>query len=223
MLVTWLLLAVVFIGWGRLFQRLIRILPAEDAPEQLLPSFWLGLCLLLAFLQAWHIFAPVAAASLAVEFAVAAAGWAVSGLGPLKALATAARRNPAQAAGALLIALFLCHQACGSPYLQDLGGYHLQCIRWDQAYPIVPGLGCLNPRLAFESSIFLLDAQILDGPWREAGFGLVNGLLLAGVAAQAGASLRNLILDRYDFSECVAAALAIPVLGYQGLMTETTS
>jgi hypothetical protein len=40
----------------------------------------------------------------------------------------------------------------------DLGLYHLQNINWFQTYPIVPGLGNLHGRFAFNSNWFLLEA-----------------------------------------------------------------
>ncbi len=46
----------------------------------------------------------------------------------------------------------------GQPDYYDSGLYHLPAIRWYEQLPVVPGLGNLHGRLAFNSSFFVLSA-----------------------------------------------------------------
>ena len=40
----------------------------------------------------------------------------------------------------------------------DTGIYHLQAIQWIKTYPVIPGLGNLFPRLAYNSHFFIVEA-----------------------------------------------------------------
>ena len=54
--------------------------------------------------------------------------------------------------------LILLSHSMDMNYEFDLGLYHLQHIKWDQTYAIVPGLGNLHGRFAFNSNWFLLES-----------------------------------------------------------------
>ena len=45
-----------------------------------------------------------------------------------------------------------------SPVNYDTGLYHAQTIRWIEEYPVIPGLGNLNGRFAFNSNWLLINA-----------------------------------------------------------------
>lgn len=76
---------------------------------------------------------------------------------------------------------------CPPPPLNyDTGLYHLQAVRWIESFPVVPGLGNLHYRLAYNSSEFLYVAMIDRGPglWWGKGAHFANGLLLIVMVAQ---------------------------------------
>lgn len=49
-----------------------------------------------------------------------------------------------------------------SPYLYDLDLYHIQYMRWISEYKIIPGLGNLHGRLAFNSSFLMLSSIFMN-------------------------------------------------------------
>jgi len=57
-----------------------------------------------------------------------------------------------------LTILVVLENATHAPTNPDTAIYHAQTIRWIETYRVVPGLGNLNPRLAFNSSWLLLNA-----------------------------------------------------------------
>jgi hypothetical protein len=72
-----------------------------------------------------------------------------------------------------------------APDNYDSGLYHLQSIRWDNTYPIVPGLGNLHERLAFNQSFFEFVAALNFQPYFGHGSALANSFLyLLGMASR---------------------------------------
>ncbi|MDB5263920.1 MAG: hypothetical protein JWQ14_3203, partial [Adhaeribacter sp.] len=57
-----------------------------------------------------------------------------------------------------LLALLILLHAVQPPTFPDSGLYHIQFIKWLREYPVIPGLGNLHGRLAFNSHLHLLSA-----------------------------------------------------------------
>ncbi|RZK62499.1 MAG: hypothetical protein EOO59_02390 [Hymenobacter sp.] len=89
--------------------------------------------------------------------------WRVAGIG-------------AGALAAVLAALVLVH-AAQPPVFPDAALYHAQFVQWLHHYPVVPGLGNLQSRLAFNSHAHLLTAFFSPATGRGPAFQqLVNSL-----------------------------------------------
>ena len=58
----------------------------------------------------------------------------------------------------IVIFLTILINSIGEPTNPDTGIYHAQAIRWMELYPVVPGLGNLHSRLAFNSNWLVLNA-----------------------------------------------------------------
>ncbi|MGH9741761.1 MAG: LIC_10190 family membrane protein, partial [Candidatus Acidiferrum sp.] len=99
-----------------------------------------------------------------LQFVVAltpAVHYSILAVGALLALISAMKIPSSKIAwaGAVIVFLFaLSHQQ--SAYSYDTGLYHLQTMRWITEHGIVPGLGNLHGRLAFNSMLFLVDGAI---------------------------------------------------------------
>lgn len=63
-----------------------------------------------------------------------------------------------QTAAVLLLFLVFAYGTSGGYIHYDTGLYHAQSIRWIEEYGIIPGLGNLHSRLAYNSSAFCLSA-----------------------------------------------------------------
>ncbi len=187
-----------FGGLGLPLARRLR----QPWPETLFAAFFLGWCAALVALQIWHLLLPVDALALLVAASVSVGSWFWKGR-PLLAWLKARPRAllivmTALAAGLLFL---LVNQSLYAPGAYDHGLYHLPTVRWLQSYPIVPGLGNLHHRLAFNNSSLLVVALMDTGAQRGliyytattllfAALGL-RGLLGAYRVAQGSPGLRD--------------------------------
>lgn len=159
----WALL--VSLGWGLALARGLRALfgplPAllTSSPELLSLGGWAVLSWLVAALSfGW----PVAAA-MQVGLSAAAAGALLVCRTELRQLLVGYGRSWRAAgagAGALasVLALLVLVHAAQPPAFPDAALYHAQFVQWLHGYPVVPGLGNLHGRLAFNSHVHLLTA-----------------------------------------------------------------
>jgi hypothetical protein len=90
-------------------------------------------------------------------------------------------------------AIWLANRAIGPALNADSGLYHFTSVRWATSYPIVPGLGNLHYRLAFNSSYFLYVASLDIGAWAHESHHLANGFLLLGLLTQILLSVVKLV------------------------------
>jgi hypothetical protein len=194
---TWLALAVVFVGLGLLLRRVFGLLVYRA--DVLLRAFWAGWALMLLFLQVWHLFFPVDWRVWLILAPCGLAGIAWNGRG----LWVLVRRSLSTRYGVVYFLLLVCavvvvanHSIAAPPLHSDSFLYHLQTIKWNVSYPIVRGLGNLHSRLAFNSSHFLYLASLEVGPWSGRSHHVGNGLLLVAVFAWMLRSVVLLVRER---------------------------
>jgi hypothetical protein len=134
-----------------------------------------------------HYFVPIGVAfQLGVAILALAAGLRWS-----RDLRTGLRRDLAEltSGGVLAVGLFagltvavLQRTAAPVEILLDMGDYHVPAIRWNEVYPLTPGIGLLEDRLAFNSSWHMLSA-VFTMRWMGCGpFLELTGLLMVVVA-----------------------------------------
>ena len=80
----------------------------------------------------------------------------------------------------LCFVVLACYWAMALPINEDSWTYHFQSIRWINEYPIVPGLGNLHGRLAFNQSHFGFLALLNFFPYWNKGYAAGGLLLLLG-------------------------------------------
>ena len=175
-LFAWSGLCLIFIGVGLFIRRSFGL--TVQGAESVLTAFWIGWAFAILFLQLWHFNFKVDWRVLVVLMAVSTAGmlWNWNDLWH-----TITKRFPQKCALCfvlLLMAIWLANRAIGPPMNFDSGLYHLTSVRWAASYAIVPGLGNLHYRIAFNSSYFLYVAMLDIGPWAQKSYHFANGLLL---------------------------------------------
>jgi len=173
---TWLVLAAVLRGLGHLVR--LALGKADSRTGDWHAEAWMGWAASIVFLQIWHMFLPVDRRALNVVCAAGVTGCAV--------LAVVGRRGPARNLGPMpvwmlifaLTAFWLANHSVRQPAIRDSGLYHLNAVRWAAEYPVVPGLGNLHGRLAFNNSFFLYAAMLDVGPFAHKSHQLASGLLM---------------------------------------------
>ncbi len=185
---SWVFFFLLLVGLGLFFRRLFGNPPRKAAGFLL--SFWIGWAAALAGLQLWHLVLPVDWRALAFAAALSLAGhlWNAKGTRDF-----AGRNLPGLGVFALFFlvgSVWIANQAVFSPRMPDFGLYHIPAIRWAEAFQIIPGLGNLHGRMAFNNSSFLYAAMLEAGPFKQKAQYLTNGLLLLVLAAHlfSGAS-----------------------------------
>jgi hypothetical protein len=160
---AWLVALASFAGLGLGLLRCLRL--DRGGSENGFASIWIGWALAVGVLKVWQLIFPVNVGARLLLVALGAAGLG----GNFRLLATELRpmlgRVIPFAVAAALLALWLANRAMAAEMNSDVGLYHLPTGRWLSEYPVVPGLGNLNWRLAFNSSYFLYWAAMDFGPW----------------------------------------------------------
>lgn len=173
---TWLFLFIAFCGIGLVVRRYFGL--KVYGVENLITSFWIGWAYAIFSLQLWNIFfrvdwRPLVAISIMGIFGL---------LWNYKDLASLFKRQIFIGIffGFILIltAVWLAELAALPILNTDSGLYHLSSIRWVKTFPVVPGLGNLHGRLAFNSSYFLYIAALEVGLWVHRSHHIANGLLM---------------------------------------------
>jgi hypothetical protein len=199
---TWCLLGLMFFGVGRLVCRTLRL--GRDGWRHAHLSFWIGWGTTIVILQGWHLLFPVDYRILLVVALLGSLGLLLDSKVVIAAAKAWLDRQERQKLirVALVVALvvgFWSSLAIGLPLRGDTANYHMPAVRWISAYPIVPGLGNLHGRLAFNNSSFLYAAMLDVGPWSHRSHHLAHGLMavvailyfLSYVPAALGPRTRN--------------------------------
>lgn len=191
-LAAWSVVVLSLAGLGVLARRALG--PEEGRPGAFWTSFWTGWAILLALLQAWHLFAPVddrariSVIALGAIGLLSTTGRAVRVLRGAAAGAWARGAFSTVAAGA--IAYWLSHLSMAGPRFGDTGMYFVPTVHWYDTHAIVPGLANLFVPLGHNLS-YLLYAALLDGGplvrkfWHVANSVLVFALLARGITGAA--------------------------------------
>src|SRR5258706_850682 len=196
-LLAWSGLCFIFLGLGLLIRRSFALI--VRGAESILTSLWIGWASAICFLQLWHFKFKIDWRVLAILTVGSTAGllWNRKDLWH-----TITKKSPPEVRfGFVLattaVAIWLANRAIGPALNADSGLYHFTSVRWATSYPIVPGLGNLHYRLAFNSSYFLYVASLDIGAWAHESHHLANGFLLLVLLTQIVLSVVKLV-DRVE-------------------------
>ncbi|MCW8140390.1 MAG: hypothetical protein KIT58_15940, partial [Planctomycetota bacterium] len=184
-LVSWLVLGALLVGVARLVRRAFHWRSTD-----ILGDVWVGYGATLAALQLWHLVAPIGPGAFVVFSIAGGAGLLLTGARPGR---LRARLRGGAFALSFLLALVLALRALSVAAIYDTGLYHLSSVRWLMEAPIVPGLGNLHGRLAFNNSSFLWNALVKAGPWDALAIHVGQGTLLLPLIVRSGFGAARLI------------------------------
>ncbi len=179
-LFIWLIQALLLAGFGRLVQAWLW----KDRCLNLWETIWFGMACVLVVAQGWHFFLPINIWTLGLVAILGVAGlpqlWRERGRWQVS------RSDLAFwccVVGGLAL-LIAAHTAVRSIPEGDTRLYHLNVVRWNNEYAVVPGLANLHQRFGVNST-WLLYASLADIGWADGRSAwLVSGLPLLLVLAQ---------------------------------------
>ncbi len=186
---AWCAIFCIFSGIGLTVRRWMGNAPPSRI-EQFFSCFWVGLATGTFFLQIWHFFSPINRPAFLLVLAWGGAGlWSHARylrrqprLTKKQRKALAKTQAPQPRLGwsfylpAFGFAWLVAFYASFLPTFYDAGLYHLPTMRWVTSFPVVPGLGNLHGRLAFNQSYFLY-VGLLEA-WTGRGTHLANSILV---------------------------------------------
>ena len=183
---VWLCVAVVMVGSGYLFRRLLLSRLTASSLGLTAADLWIGLCVLIAYLQIWSLFLRISAVAWVVPIGAGGIGLVVG----LRDLGRSGRRprrlSISVVAAVVLTTLWVANRALDVAADYDLGLYHLNVIHYAMSYAAIPGLANLHERLGADAPSLLFVALLSRGPWAGGGVHLANGLLAALLFADVG-------------------------------------
>lgn len=165
-------------GWGKIALAIIGT--GEKKAEDGIIVIWLGWAFLLFIFQFLNIFVALNIFIVVPVFFVGSAFAIVRLASQLRQQQKTMTLRPQVIWYVLflgLISFWLASRAMLEPFNYDSGLYHFNSIRWINTYPIVPGLGNLHGRLAFNQSYFLWIAALNFFPYFNHGRSIANSYL----------------------------------------------
>ncbi len=197
--------ATVSVGLGSLLVALLE--PAALVPIS--TRFWLGLVAAFALLEPLHLLLPVAGVARLLLLLSASAGLLLQWR-PLLELIRAWRWFEGLALG--LAWLAISRLALGAGPEGDSALYHYPSVRWAASYPVLPGVGNLNPFLGYSHGNFLLLAALETGPFEHRSHHLLNPLLVLVTGARCAREALGLFAARVSSSAVMGAVASTVVL-----------
>jgi hypothetical protein len=177
------ILGLSYYGWGNALATILRV--DHKTPDHLSMSIWLGWAFTLLLFQVINLVLPINA-YVAIPLFLLGAVLSITGLiNWLKSLFKCPRPfTSTQIITTFLVTLFFLSvviwvsaRAMLPPTNYDSGLYHLTSIRWINSYPIIPGLGNLHSRLAYNQSFFVYVAALNFYPFFGYGRSIANSFL----------------------------------------------
>ena len=208
--VSWLVVGLALAGCGFSGRRVLaRVLRIRGRTGLGFIDVWIGLGLLIAYVQIWSLFARVDWVTATAPAAIGVSGLVAARQGNRLRI----ERRSAVVLGLGLVALlWIANLSLAGPTSYDSGLYHFQAVEYASRFGAVPGLGDLSYRLGAGGAHFLFVALLGQRPWSDAGFHLANGFLVAALLGDLGSRLigrRSQELISLPFTR-LASRLLIP-------------
>ena len=160
LILSWAILFLTFISFGELFIKIYEKICGKQICNEynFLDKFWIGVMLLTIFSIIVNYFYPLDINVLSI-YVAGAFILNISFKIPHKVIGNSfvfLRTNKCLSVCFLIATLIVVFYSLYPNYIYDTGLYHIQTMKWHQQYPVVPGLGNLHGRLAFNSTTLII-------------------------------------------------------------------
>ena len=185
--------------------------------ESLLLCFFSGWGAAVAFLQIWHLLIKVDAIPLLFLIIAAGVGWYSTRRECLVFWKSLNLRMSFWLIGlAVLPAFVLANHVMFAEPTVDLGLYHMQTVKWINQFAIVPGLGNLHHRLAFNNASLLVAAVLDINFLNLSAYYLINTTIIYVMILLCGTAFYNLFRRESEPTmPDLFYALLLPVIIWQ--------
>ncbi|WP_165041621.1 hypothetical protein [Dysgonomonas sp. ZJ709] len=162
-ILAWITISFVLISWGEMFVSIYNKLCKQSEQYNLIDKLLLGLSLLIIPLSVWSLWLPSNHYFLFVSTGISIAYWFVRRKylqKQIKKFKSQIKELSKLQLGIIILAIMII--LCSSLWVEgvfDSVFYHHQNIRWNEQYSVVPGLGNLDDRFAFNSNYLLISAM----------------------------------------------------------------
>jgi len=211
---VWLVISVVLAGVGALVRRGFGSRAVDES--ELFFDWWIGWATTVAFLLAWHLALAITVWAW-VPIAVAGATGAWMARKDWTRALQPVLEGRSGLAGLLVLALLAVAALTLGPERQyDTALYHLQSVRWAQAYPVLPGLANVDSRFAMNSSFFLFGALVETVQIGGKSLRLAAGVLFLPIIVQGIVTFHAAVIGRRKMDSLQwFQVLVIPVALWQ--------
>jgi len=198
-------------GWGLAFA---KALGQPETRSAGITDFWLGYLLALVAVEFLNLWMPIDWRTSLFFYVIGVANFIKYQIPRGSQFSTKIRKVamlplPVMLLGiaSLIFLCLTCLWAMATPINEDSWLYHFQSIRWINEYPIVPGLGNLHGRLAFNQSHFGFLALLNFFPYWNKGYAAGGLLLLVATAC----TVATVILRDIPFKKLLLTLLLIVI------------
>ena len=190
-LIPWIFIIAIFSGIGFFWRRAFGL--RKITIEACFQAFWLGYASAIMVLQLWHFWFKVDVFALVLIVLIGISGLIWNSRNLYQFVFSGFKRNIPILLIILFIGWWLSNRATGQVGPFDAGLYHLQLVMWFSKYPLIPGLGNLHGRFAFNNSHFLYAALLDVGPWAKKSYVIANGAFMYVLIAQVVLYIMKLV------------------------------
>lgn len=207
---VWLLLAFLITGAGFVILRILR--QPIESHNDLFRAFWTAFAISILLLEVWHLFEPINALPFVILMISGVSGLVLQRAYLMGMLRTW-RKWIIPVICFVGFGLYLTRFAITGIMPYDDGLYHIQDMRWAQTSAIVPGLGNLHGRLAFNNSLSLFWAMLASAspvlPRVQAvGYGMLLCVMLGQLVVNGWNFFHH---KQRDILAGISALLIVPI------------
>ena len=199
LLTSYAILFLSLYGWGNLVVSILKI-NLDSSSDRFFTTTWIGWVAILIILQVVNIFLPL---DWRASVFVYLSGVVFGGFRIVRSIRDSFRSANFTRRDGIRAVIFFCIILLAARWAAftgmdavsnyDSGLYHFNIIRWMNTYAIIPGLGDLHSRLAYNQSFFLYAASLNFFPYFPYGHVIANSFLFLLAFADLAWHLYGLI------------------------------
>lgn len=160
--ISWIILAFVLLSFGDMLLTLSKKICTQVGNYNLVDKLLAGICLLIIPLSIWSLWMPSNHIFLLICIVVSFVYWSIYRKKASEILSSIKHAitnlTKIQVVLLVLLGLFSIYLLSLEQEVYDSLMYHHQNIRWNEEFPVVPGLGNLDDKFGFNSNYFLISS-----------------------------------------------------------------